>query len=337
MSEQDFSPYTSENPPLSLADQIKNQDIGSTTITTENGNDINIAWRRFLPQKMAPDAEGKAVMYIPGGVMQAKAVSVEDLPQAFADASSTLAFALDTHSKLPQDDYREDMRAAVKWILASGIKEWIFAGHSNGANKAVELALLLKALRGTDQEIKVNGLVLMDSTHMYDQNPAVLVANAVKVGVQEMIHEEPNKASRAGGPEMISALKERINYSGRMGYLKVFLNQLRDMSRVNTRVSEIDVPVVVFTSDKNPIANYKKVAPIEPSDNPDHFQAAVENKHERQQYLQEQRFTQTPNIHVIVPRGYHNTLPVRRFEGTAKAGLYYLNQLAYQRARVAPK
>lgn len=361
MSELGFSPDTSEtSQQLPLADQIKNQDRGSISIMTERGNEINVTWRRFLPLAKAPDAVNKAVMYIPGWVMQADAVSVEDLPQAFADASGTLAFAIDTHSKTPQDDYREDMRATVKWILASGIKDWTFAGHSNGAIKAVELALLLKELRGTDQEIKINGLVLMDSTHMYDQNPAILAANTIKVGAQEKIYEEPNKASRAAGPELIKALKERINYSGRIGYLKVFLNQLRDMSRINPRVSEIDVPVVAFTSDKNPIANYKKVAPVNAlSVRPfkttqaqreamteqqrlqreqrttANLQNAVENKHKRQQYLQENRFTSTPNIHVIVPRGYHNTLPVRRFESTAKAGLYYLGQLAYQRGRAA--
>lgn len=311
-----------------------NQDKGTSFVTTENGNEVSVSWRKFDPKQKAADHQGKAVIYIPGWVMQSDAVSVEDLPQAFADASGTQAFAIDTTPKKPQEDYKEEMKAVLRLLLESGIKELTITGHSNGAIKAVELALLLKELRGTPQEIKVNGLVLMDSTHMYNQNPAILAANAVKVSAQEMIHEEPNKASKAAGGELLKALQDRITYSGR-DYLKVFLNQLKDMSKINPRTSEIDVPVVVFTSDKNPVADYKKVAPIEPSANPDRFKALIENKHKRQNYLQSSKFTSTPDIHVIVPRGYHNTLPVRRFEGTAKAGLYYLKQLAYQRERAA--
>lgn len=358
MSVSGFSPEGSN---LSSQVSIKSQDTGNSSVITEKGNEVSVAWRKFAPKKEAADLKDKAVIFFTGSVMQSNAVSVEDLPQSFADASGTQAIAIDTSPKRPQPDYQDEMEVVVRLLVESGVKDVTLAGHSNGAIKALELALLLKKLRGTPQEIKVNGLVLIDSTHLYNQNPAALVGNFAKVSAQEMIQEEPNKASKAAGPDFFKALRERVGYSGSVkDYAKVLFSQVKDMAKLNPRLSGLDVPVVVFTSDKNPVASYKKVAPIVESPiRPfkttnaqkqtmtleqlkqrrqavaSNMENRVENRHKREQFLRENRFTSAPGIRVIVPKGYHNTLPTHRFEGTAKAGLYYLNQLPSQRQKAA--
>jgi len=64
------------------------------------------------------------------------------------------------------DPINTQAQAIRQFIKEQGITELTLFGHSQGGDKAIDLITMLQA----DVELKINGLVLMDSTGLYEQD-----------------------------------------------------------------------------------------------------------------------------------------------------------------------
>lgn len=308
---------------------------GKKIYETEAGP-VEVSWKKFEASQEAGGEETKekepitqAVIFLPGWAMTVESTSIRKLSQSFADSAGAPSYEIFTRAEKVSDGedmiYRE-AEAIRKFIEESGLSDIVISGHSQGGDKGIDLVALL---HDKNPEIKVKGLILMDSTGLHDQSKTDLATNFTK----DSIVNTPNSVTKsifgigkpfkgkkfllprslAAGADVIFGIIREMKKSG-AGYPKRFLNEISNMAKFNERIKEIRTPVVLVHGEKDPISDYKKIAP-------------VEKPSEREEFLKKNLFKNSPSVKMVVAeKAGHHGVPLFRSESVARASLYMLKR-----------
>ena len=240
------------------------------------------------------------------------------------------------------DPINTQAQAIRQFIKEQGITELTLFGHSQGGDKAIDLITMLQA----DVELKINGLVLMDSTGLYEQDknefaksfvtdaamstPKTVMgqlwqANYAKKQRLDML----KRGTRTLIDVLTGVIRDILKY--KTDYPTKLNKEVIDMANVNSNLAAIKVPVIIMSGDKDPISNPAKIVPPEEEARiVGEIEKDLENENfvdPRERYLQENLLPNSPYVRMIIGKKMgHHILPYFRPESVAKVGLYALER-----------
>lgn len=285
---------------------------------------IEVEWVEVRPASAEsfPEKEksARATLFLPGWMMGAGRESVWTLSQSFADYAENPTYVISTRAarRGAEDVLYRESDAIRQFVEEKGLSDLVVSGHSQGGDKAIDLVTLLQ----DNPNMKIEGLVLIDSMGLYEQGDAELAAKFSK----DSLLDTPRAALKAvgskyaflkrsmrAGTDIIFGIAAEIGKS-KASYLSRLLGEIKDMTKFNRRVEGIKVPVVLVHGSKDPISDPQKIAPVEaPS--------------EREAYLKRNLFKSSPYVRMIVAeKAGHHGLPLFRSESVARASLYMLER-----------
>jgi pimeloyl-ACP methyl ester carboxylesterase len=316
----------------------------------ESGDNVRLNYRIFNPEPSEDAREraatheniptDKAVVFLPGWSMGAGAESVETLCKKFAQRSESRTYSITTRTEKmgAKDRLYEEAKVIAQFIRDKGIKEVTLAGHSQGGDKAINVASILQE----DPTMQVE-LVLLDSVGLYPQSRIGLAARFLKNSILTIMGtvladktkdpEASKKVSRVTKDIALGIIRE-MSESG-LGYPRRFLNDVRDMAMVNPRLKELKIPIVLMSGADDPVSDPEKIF-LEAKSQPEHIRTPqslstpkkfVDPREEDLKRL----FPNSPYIRMITPtkHGSHD-MPVYR-DSVGAVALYLLER--YRRSQ----
>lgn len=336
-----FESFRRNTPPAEREQSEKEPTIEKKLYQLETGESVEIISKEF-PYFSSEPSEGqdeRNVVFLPGWIMPADSPAVEKLGRAFAERAKGKAFAVTTRTEgTPgtEDPLYKEAQAVSKFIKEKGLKNIILAGHSQGGDKAIDLATILQE----DPELHIHGLVLLDSMGLYEQDslatnfakdsivstPATMVKNVVK---------NPGAVlqSLRAGNSVVGGIFKEIARSGTES-LQRMKNEIEVMERKNPRLEQVQVPVILMSGSDDIVSHPDRIIPsgeeeriLEEWERKD-VEAGTETYIDpREKYLQESMFPNSPYVRMVAPEklGNHG-LPLFRSESVANASLYLLKR-----------
>lgn len=133
-----------------------------------DGRKVTVSWQEFSPSaENSPKDE--AVVFIPGWAAGLPP-TLEELNKQFAKNSGRNTFFINTRAEKTGDGSQNSETQAIKKFLEEkGLKKIILVGHSKGGAQVASLA----------GEISAEGLILLDSTGLYEQDKLELAGKFV--------------------------------------------------------------------------------------------------------------------------------------------------------------
>jgi pimeloyl-ACP methyl ester carboxylesterase len=325
-----------------------------------NGIPIKLTCREFTPsnKEFSPGKAKKAKIVLPGWSMGASADSGKELNQSFTDNSGEKTYSIVTHTEsIVPDSLFKEAEAIRRFIKDKGLEEVTIAGHSEGGSKAIDLAFLLQ---DKNPEIKVSGVILLDTVGLYEQGSRELAGKFAKDTLVDTLPDNlknqyerlkkgqlltktevvksllnRTKSTASAGIDIIKGIAKEIKLS-RFDYLKRLTSQIREMARKNPRIEKIKSPIILMSGAKDPISSREKIVPkVEEDKAVQEYLKSIDSDLSktnptlriREEYLKENLFLQSPYIKMIIPEDFgHHGLPLFRPESIAKVSLYLLER-----------
>lgn len=301
------------------------------------GNGIALAWKAFQPsetsQPQEADTSKKAVVFIPGWSITEQAKSIELLGKTFADYSQDTTYAVDTRTDKVIPNATELQAEAIRrFIEERGLEEITLVGNSLGGVEAIHLTALLQE---RNPNITIDGLVLFDSMSLYDQSGANLAVSYAKDMVNtrmdlrhppqmkgsDVLADQNSKYTKDGIVETLKeVMRSHVRYPSRT------LNEIQQMVKTNPHLGAVRAPIVMIQGAHDSLSNPARIIPNQEPDSTAESEY-IKDIHEREKFLQEHVFTNSPYIRMIVPEkmGHHN-VSYSRPESVARSSLYLLRR-----------
>ncbi|MBI4085332.1 MAG: alpha/beta hydrolase [Candidatus Liptonbacteria bacterium] len=317
--------------------EVKSKGEGADAIKvyeTENGL-VEVELKKIEPSPEAEKHKTKekeslteAVLFMPGWSMTPESKSARELSQSFADYANVPAYEIFARAEKISGSGQlgHEAEAIRRFIEESGLNNVVISGHSQGGDRAIDLTVLLQE---RNPEIKIRGLVLMNTVGLHEQGKAALVGNFAKdaaigtpksvmktvLGISRHFKGEGSFPKRSVRP-LVDGLFGIIREAGKSGagYPKRFLNEISNMAKANEHITEVNVPVILVQGERDPISAHEKIAP-------------VDKPSEREKLLKVNLFKNSPYVRMVVAEkaGHHN-MPLFRPESVARASLYMLER-----------
>jgi pimeloyl-ACP methyl ester carboxylesterase len=322
-----------------------------------DGIQIRVSCREYTPDNKE-FLQKEATIFLPGWSMGASTDSGEKLNQSFADNSDQKNYSVISHAEsVVADSLFKEAEAIRRFIKDKGLEKITIAGHSEGGSKAIDLAFLLQE---KNPEIKVSGIILLDTVGLYEQESHELAGKfakdtlidtvpdnlkdqykKLKKGpsltktdvVKSLFNRTKNTAS--AGVDIVKGIAKELKLS-RFDYLKKLTSQIREMARKNPRIEKIKAPIILISGAKDPISSREKIFPrIEEDRAVQEYLKSINSDLSkvnptlriREKYLKENLFQESPYIRMIIPEDLgHHGLPLFRPESVAKVSLYLLER-----------
>lgn len=307
----------------------KKQDAeNSHTYNLESGAKIKINAREFYPENSNKEIDsGKAVILLPGWEAEPKDKTTMSLGYEFAKHSNQKTYAvtaeIDKNSiqdKQGVDVFYEESMGVSKFIKDNNIKEVKLVGYSIGGDKAMSLGYILQ----NDTNIKLDGIILLSSTGLYEQNPRELVSSLLK----DSFIKTPKKITDQNGSVdnfkkwfgvakdvNLNTVSKTIKSPSHIGEM---LKRIKETSRLNKYASELNVPIVLINGKDDLVSNEQKIVPSEGTE---------KNQNKREELLKENLFKNSPYVRMVVADKLSNHgLPYFRSESVAATSLFLLDR-----------
>jgi len=292
------------------------------------GHKVGVRWKKFEPQigtELTEEARKKAIVVLPGWALTEDSKTIDSLSQSYADEASTQAYSIDTRSD-GVDDYSlvRHADAIAKFITEEGITQITGVGNSQGG---AELIHLSRILQEKYPDIKIDGLILLDSVGLYDQSP---VKSLTKEYVADLgfrsgreLAKEKNMSAVGRFTRMSTdGLFEILREVGRskLSYPKRLLSEIKTMSKTNPDMAKVTSSVILVQGEYDRVSSPDKIIP-------DGNNGFIESYPERGEYLEQNLFPSSPYVRMVVARrlGTHNVSHMRP-EQVAKTSLYLLSR-----------
>lgn len=322
--------------------------IKSRRYEIEAGKLVTLSWEEFTPEsndgQVEAEKSSKASIFLPGWGVESGFKTAQVFSQALATESSGKSFSINTKLENTDNDdpINTQAQAIRQFIKEQGITELTLFGHSMGGDKAIDLTTMLQ----TDSELKINGLVLMDSTGLYEQDKNKFAKNFVtdatiatpKTVIEQLWQANYSKKQRLDMLKrgvrtlvdvMTGVIRDVLKYKA--DYPTKLNKEVSDMVNVNSNLAEIRVPVIIMSGDKDPISDPTKIVP--PAEEERIVQEMEKDLDSskfvdpREKYLQENLLPNSPYVRMIIGKKMgHHILPYFRPESVAKVGLYVLER-----------
>lgn len=276
--------------------------------TFKVGNEeVQVSWKEFTPKKVKDSSE--VVLVLPGMPGRAKAPALWTLPKQLAEGFEAKSIMIDGRSKgnFAGNSIDLEVEGIRQFLLKNNIKKVSIVGHSVGSVKAVKLAV---SLQESNPDIEIRGVALANPVGLYEQSAKELVGN-VKTEFPNMARlSNPNtpqtdKDPLKAGWQILGSFSSEMSTTG-FGYPKLVSEQVQALTKLNPKLSEVKVPVVVMVGKEDNIAQVNRIFP-EHEMNARLSGNLPQNKREqmavvgraRKQYLKESVLPQAENIEVI--------------------------------------
>lgn len=288
--------------------------------------EVRVSYSKFTPErKEALDSE-RAVIFLPGWGWSSHAKATWDLPRWLASEFDLPAYNIDTLTSIvAPNTLKIEAEAVRQFITSKGLKEVTVFGHSEGAIKAANLTHLLEQ---RNPDVQIFGVVLANPMGFYPQNFGELAKNFVFVEIAQIEPKQRNPKI----PHM-SQLRVLIEFLGglwqdvkasKLKYPWMFTQQMREMMRIDPVLEQIKAPILILTTDKDFVSNYRRYLPeLEIEKRMGEFQDEHEKKvaagRARRAYLGEHLLPNANPLGIIVASKYgsHIGLPVERYKVVA--------------------
>jgi len=251
------------------------QEIAKTPEKTEEyvyeikpGNTVRIKSREFKPDNKEESSEGRAVILLPGWEAEPEDRVTISLGKEFCKASeeTTYVISSEMESKTHEPEngiiYEESL-AIANFIKKHNLKKIKLVGYSIGGDRAINTASILQE----DTEIQIEGLVLLASSGLYDQEPLEVVKNLLSDSfVRTPKNLLKTKDQYSNFKEWIkvalevnsNTVKKTISSPSHIGKLKRYIKEL---STTNPRASSLKIPIILINGKKDSVSDYKKINP----------------------------------------------------------------------------
>ena len=340
--------------PNSLEKNIKieekeKSEVGSKFYSLDSGLDIQVKWKEYTPQKNLKGEElltqDKGIIMLPGWGMGVEDTTIENLSKEFAENSNMKTTSLSSRSMQSTPTHGENMlyeeaKAMSMFIREKGLKEVTLVGHSQGGDKAINIASILQQ----DPDLHIAGVILISAVGMYKQEPSDLVKNFSKDALintpQSLIGQLPKnpgamKSGISASMDILSTMvKEAWDSKGE--YIDRFKREVKEMSAINPQMATITAPVVLISGAEDTVSNPEKIVPEEEEER-------ILNENEgngfidpREEYLKANLFKQSPYVRLVAPEKLgHHGLPYFRGGSVARGSMYLLKR--FNRRQKLPK
>jgi pimeloyl-ACP methyl ester carboxylesterase len=308
------------------------------TYSLESGHRVEVDSKIFHP---SPEVKARSenlphdpVVFLPGWAMQAGFKSMEKISQSFADYSRRETFTVTSRvDESSANSLEEEAQAIAKFIKEKGLTRFSLAGHSQGGDKAILIAAILK----NDPDIKIDGLILFDSVGLYDQGDLDLVAKFTsgsllgtpKGIIQELFTQSSaKKRGSSFAPDAIQSGKDLLQGMGaeikrsKLSYPKRIRDEVQQMADLNTKTAEVNVPVILISGTADTVSEPGQI--LAQGDQPGEGWQEITD---REKVLQEKYFRSSPYVRMVVPEKLgHHGLPLFRSDSAARASLYLIER-----------
>lgn len=312
----------------------------------ESGISVEVDWERFEPKEGAIESTPekpaeKAVIFLPGWAVEAGDQSIQRLGQSFAEGSKNETYTVTTRTQEAagtEDTLYEEARAISQLIKEQGLKEVTLAGHSQGGDKAINVAHILQE----NPEVKIDGLILIGSVGLYEQEPGTLVKGYTKDSLVDTpktliknLARNPSIVKRGlrAATDILTGIVQEILRSKTV-YPRRLKREIEEMARINPRLSELRMPIILVSGAKDLASRPKKIIPPHEEER---IQKEWEKEEEsleekgfidpREEFLKENVFPKSPYIRMVVAEKLgHHGLPHFRSESVARASTYLLRR-----------
>ena len=325
---------------------------GGKPYELDSGISVEVRSAEFKPRnergrELRDAPQDRAVILIPGWG-NSRLLTMNELSQAFADNAGSRTFlvtarSLEQENKTTEatpDFLYEEARAISRFIKERGLKQITLTGHSQGADRAINIASILQ----DDPDIKIDGLVLIGPTGLYEQNPVELgkaFATHV-VGVPFVrpdiprIAKQVENASQAGAPYihdvarnekdrktpeqrtaaeiskegMWDGILSNLGMVGRSLYkpgalIRRISSEIKEMAKKNPRAEKIRAPITIIAGAGDPVADRERIVPSKPEQEVrTEMGETLERRKDlaaRERILKENVFPSSPYIRMVVP------------------------------------
>jgi pimeloyl-ACP methyl ester carboxylesterase len=313
--------------------------VEKKSYTLESGETIHLTSKEFTPKKseFSEKESQQTVVFLPGWAMSGDSLAITGLGQAFAEQTGNATYAISSQTEgVPHSEeslYRE-AHAIAKFIKEKNLTEVTIAGHSQGGSKAIDLVSLLQ----NDPELRIQGLILIDSMGLYEQGAANLAGSFAKDSMVNtpitMVKKSISKPSvMKQGLQAANAVVAGIGrklISGKLNAPTILKTEIQTMAQSNPRMKEVTVPTIIISGSEDPISHPDKI--VSP-DEEARIIATWEDeddmtyKNSREEYLKQNQFPNSPYTRMIAPEKLgHHGLPFFRPESVANASLYLLKR-----------
>lgn len=312
------------------------EESGSKLYPLESGEQVEVSWHAFSPKETESSVESRedasqpTVVFLPGWSLAAGSESIRELATSFAERTHKPSISITSSSeKRGGEDYLySEAQAIAQAIQEKGLTKIVLAGYSQGGDKAINIVELLKE----DPGIEIEGVILIDSVGLYEQEPMDFTKKFAKdalINTPTNFVRSPNIIGRSMkvSTEILSKMLRDIGKE-KTGYAQTLKNEVKGMAKANPRLSEISVPIVIVSGADDPISDPEKIMPQE------HEDAIREARTEgeayadpRETFLKENVFPHSPYIRMVKPTKLSNHgLPLFRSDSVAQASLYLLER-----------
>jgi pimeloyl-ACP methyl ester carboxylesterase len=281
------------------------------------------------------------VIFLPGWMMTADSSAVTALGQSFAEKSHGKSYVISsiTESDLGREDVLlREAEAISKFIEERDLTDVTIAGHSQGGDKAIDLVSIIQNNPG----VHIQGLILLDSMGLYEQAPRSLAKEFIKDALantpmtmikQAISNPEVVERGLAAGNAVAHGILKKISVFG-IDSLKRMEEDVQSMAKINPRLAEIQVPVIIIYGTKDPISDPNKIMPpgekekiINEWKDKDEKTGISSHIDPREKFLQKNVFPKSPYVRMVTPEKLgHHGLPLIRAESVANCSLYFLKR-----------
>ncbi|MEK7601013.1 MAG: alpha/beta hydrolase [Patescibacteria group bacterium] len=292
-----------------------------------DGKEVEITWKEFTPTGEKQSDE--TIIFLTGW-SAGGAKTLERLSGRFGENANCISMQVRTRTEGTEYDLMAEARGVREMILRRGLKKVIFAGHSEGGTKAVDL---ISVLQNENPDIAIRGLILMDPAGMYEQTSGELVTAFVKDAmvqtprsIAQNIFNNPSlviKGLQASSDIIFSVLRE----AGRSGtdYLAKLKAQIQGIGEKNNHYADVRCPIVLMQGADDPVSSHERLIPG----------ADQKSLFERRELLKETFFPNSPRVDWVIPKKLgHHGLPHFRADQVGRVSVELINRY-WQEAETA--
>lgn len=282
------------------------------------GAKVQLRWTETSPKESKNLDPKRAIVFIPAWNWLPEVQIVKDISQKVADHSGQRVYTVSSKTdQLGPNSRLTEAKGMAQFLAKHNLSEIIVIGHSEGGLKATDLVATLE--KSSPQTV-IDGLVLMDSMGLYEQESKMLRKNFINDPIKIAPKEFKDTGvtpppMRESATQLLYGIWQDLKFFGK-NYPKKLKEEIAAMAQLNPRLQEIKAPVLIITGERDYVSDHRKYVPEEEINN--RVDPALSNQSKqgqmfkrgkaRREYLRESILPSVENVAMIVlSKGSHHS------------------------------
>lgn len=246
--------------------QIENKPKVNDDFIQVGKDNVRVSWVKFADNQENRElpSSNEAVIFLMGYPWQAKSETLWTFPQDLAKQFKVPSYNIETDlGRIDPNGLSIEAEATRQFIEKQKLNKVTLIGHSEGGIRAADLATLLEQ---KNPQVQINGVVLMNPMGMYPELIRTLGKNFF-VEVAKIEGQEKNPAVKESMLRIMldfaKSIGKDIKSAWGIKYPWLVANQMGMMTRLNQSLAAIKAPVVVMSTERDFVSDYRKYLPQE--------------------------------------------------------------------------